>query len=393
MPNTPVCFTLPKSKPLQWLVDAGKGVPSDVRTRLIANFFSSPSPLIVVALADLTVNLIAFVRHPNAFFMALVTADAILLALRATLLLRTRGAVRNGKVTTPDLFLVSGIVWTALLGSGSALCVATLDPVLLFLSITSTMGIVSGIVSRNNFAPRLAFMQVALCVVPMQTVIPFLGEPLMMISFVICPLFLAGMMKTITSINGAYLAMMMAKRDSEERASHDALTGLWNRSGLMSALSRATSGGRAGTERIALLYVDLDGFKAVNDLLGHAAGDDLIRQAAARISGAVPANCLVARLGGDEFIIVVPVQDRPAALAIGDAVIEAVSRPYEMGALSVPPIGASIGIACSDRLQTSEELLAEADAALYQAKNAGKGQCVLAAPAGGGSVAKPLLAA
>ena len=383
---------MPKSKSLRWLTDAGKDVPADVRLRFMSGFFASAVPIFIGALALISVNVAAVIRHPTAIFGAVLAVDATLLLVRISILLQTHRAMRRGKLKTPDLFLASGIAWTVLVGASTALCVASRDPVLQFLAPTTMMGIVAGLVTRNNCAPRLAVLQVALCDVPLQFAVPFCGQPWMIISIAQCPLLLAAMTKTVFGISRAYLAVVMAKLESEERATHDPLTGLWNRSGLMSALSRATRGGSTGTG-IALLYVDLDGFKAVNDLLGHAAGDDLIRKAAVRISDSVPDAALVARLGGDEFIIVAPGQDERGALVIGNAVIAAISRPYELGAHCVPRIGASIGIACSDRVKLPDDLLADADAALYQAKNAGKGHCVIAGPHERSSIAKAPLAA
>ena len=384
---------MPRSKSLRWLTDAGNDVPDDVRLRFMSGFFVSAVPVIIGALALISVNVVAAIRHPTAPFIAVLAMDAALLLVRVTLIGQTHRATRRGEYTTPDLFLASGIAWTVLVGAGTALCMASRDPVLQFLAPTTMMGIVAGLVTRDNCAPRLALLQVALCDVPLQFAIPFCGQPWMILSIAQCPLLLAAMTKTVFGISRGYLAVVMAKLESEDRATHDALTGLWNRSGLMSALSQATRGGFSGTAGIALLYVDLDGFKAVNDRLGHAAGDDLIRKAAVRICDSVPETALVARLGGDEFIIVAPGQDACGASVIGDAVIAAVSRPYELGAHAVPRIGASVGIACSDRTTSPDELLADADAALYLAKSKGKGHCIIAEPRDGSSLARPSRAA
>ncbi len=384
---------MPRFKSLRWLADAGNDVPEDVRLRLISILQTSFFPLVLGGLSSAAVDVVAAIRHPTAAFITLVTADVVLLFVRSTIVLWTHRAAARGHLHAPDLFLVSSITWTALVGVSSAFCIASLDPVLQFLGPTTMMGIVAGIVTRNNCAPRLAILQVALCDIPLQVAIPFCGQPWLFISIAQCPLFLAGMAKTIFGLSRAYLAMVMARHDSEERATHDPLTGLWNRSGLMLALAAPSYGRRINAERIALLYVDLDGFKAVNDQLGHAAGDDVIRQAAVRITESVPEAALVARVGGDEFIVVVPGHDGHGGLAIGDAIILAVSQPFEFDAHSVPPLGASIGIACSERSHSPDELVAEADAALYVAKNAGKGRCVLADPSDRTRLALPRRAA
>ena len=200
----------------------------------------------------------------------------------------------------------------------------------------------------------------------------------MMISVAQCPLFLAAMTKTVFGITEAYLTAVMAKRDSETKATHDALTGLWNRAGLMLALTQAFANAAADPESFALLYIDLDGFKVINDELGHAAGDDILRQASVRISDAVPVGSLVARLGGDEFVVIVPGGLASGDLAIGEAVIAPVTQSYRLDARSAAWVGASVGVARSDDARSAEQLLADADAALYRAKAKGKGCCVVA---------------
>ena len=393
MPSAVIYCTMPKYRSLNWLTDPGRHVPDEVRLRLMSAFFTSTMPLLVGVACNTMILLVAAIRHPSAPFVALLIADIALFIARLTILVRTRRSAWRGQLLAPDLFITCSIGWTALVGLGTGLCMASGDCVLQFLAPTTMMGIIAGLVTRNNCAPRLALLQVALCDVPLQLAIPFGGQPWMMISIAQCPLMLAVMTKTIVGISEAYLTVVMAKRDSEMQATHDVLTGLWNRAGLMRSLTGSLKNTAAGAASFALLYIDLDGFKVINDRLGHAAGDDLLRQAAARISEAVPAGALVARLGGDEFIVVAPGQDGCGASVIGDAVIAAVSRPYELGAHSVPRIGASIGIACSDRTTSPDELLAVADAALYRAKSKGKGRCFIAEPRDGGSSTLPQRAA
>ena len=359
-------------------MDAGQDVPDEVRVRLISNFFTSTIPLIMGVLGLVSVNVVAVIRHPTTPFVIVLAMDAALLLFRLTVLLQTHRAIRRGRIGSPDLFLASGIAWTTLVGVATALSMASRDPVLQFLAPTTMMGIVAGLVTRNNCAPRLAILQVALCDVPLQFAIPFSGQPWMMLSVAQCPLFLAAMTRTILGFSRAYLAMTMAKRESEERSTHDPLTGLWNRSGLMAALARRPADCAPASERFALLYIDLDGFKAVNDQVGHAAGDDLLRQAAMRISDVIPDTALVARIGGDEFVAVVSELAADEAAAMGEALIAAVSQPYRIGASEIPRIGASVGVAWSVAGQTPDELLADADAALYQAKGNGRGRCVVA---------------
>ena len=164
-------------------------------------------------------------------------------------------------------------------------------------------------------------------------------------------------------------------------AAHDALTNLVNRSvlreRLQAALSRPTgaSGDGAG---VALLFVDLDDFKVVNDTLGHQAGDELLVQVAARLTAAVRPSDTVARFGGDEFAVLL---DGPVSAAsarrTAERILFTLRSPFTVTDRQVL-VGASIGIACGVPGHTSaEELLRQADTALYRAKRAGKGQAVM----------------
>jgi diguanylate cyclase (GGDEF)-like protein len=153
------------------------------------------------------------------------------------------------------------------------------------------------------------------------------------------------------------------------RATHDSLTELPNRAALLRQLA-------ASDDNVSVLFIDLDGFKAINDTLGHAAGDKLLVATAERLRRVARAGDTVARLGGDEFVVVVSGVDRPSdALEIGDRIRAAVSRPLPLAGRIVR-LTASIGIAIGDDSRASA-LLADADRAMYQAKQAGRDRCQL----------------
>jgi diguanylate cyclase (GGDEF)-like protein len=165
-------------------------------------------------------------------------------------------------------------------------------------------------------------------------------------------------------------------RESEARAVHDALTGLPNRTLLFDRLDRLMDGLHRRLQSAAVFYLDLDGFKAVNDRLGHEAGDALLRQVAERLRLAVRAEDTVARLGGDEFVIVAPgLADAAAIERKAEAVIAALERPFELNGRLTAQVGVSIGIARApvDGLDGAE-LVRKADLALYEVKRSGKGR-------------------
>ncbi|MFT6257784.1 diguanylate cyclase [Shewanella sp. ALD9] len=163
-------------------------------------------------------------------------------------------------------------------------------------------------------------------------------------------------------------------------AQHDGLTGLPNRSYLMERLSQALKHlRRHGLDQFALLFIDLDRFKVINDSFGHLEGDRFLIETAQRIKSCIRENDTLARMGGDEFVILLDsINATEDAIEVSDRILQALSMPYQLAKQEFIS-GASIGIAFSGRnkLVTSESLLRDADAAMYQAKANGKGCYVI----------------
>ncbi len=176
-----------------------------------------------------------------------------------------------------------------------------------------------------------------------------------------------------------------ARRAAEAEAQSDALTGLRNRRALDGVLAGLLRRG----EPFALMALDLDLFKQVNDTMGHAAGDEVLREAARVMLGAVRAGDVVARAGGDEFVILLPGLVRGARLAeIAERLIEGLERPMRVGG-ALCAISASIGVATTSACErpSAERLTADADAALYASKKAGRGRATIWTPPGEGAQA------
>jgi diguanylate cyclase (GGDEF)-like protein/PAS domain S-box-containing protein len=156
------------------------------------------------------------------------------------------------------------------------------------------------------------------------------------------------------------------------QALHDGLTGLANRSLLLDRLEHALAGNSRSTRHIGVAYLDLDGFKQVNDGAGHAAGDELLVQVANRLRGAVRPGDTVGRLGGDEFaVICTDLGSGKDLSAVADRVLTALREPFLLS-LGTFTISASIGLAMAEAQSTGEQLLGIADAAMYTAKRAGR---------------------
>lgn len=158
------------------------------------------------------------------------------------------------------------------------------------------------------------------------------------------------------------------------RLERDALTGLYNREHLMRQLKRATEGEAA----FALFFIDLDGFKPINDSLGHATGDQILRGVGERLRSVIRAGDVACRLGGDEFcVIAYGVPERAKAGVIAEKIIDALKEPFE----EVPRLGASVGVAIYPHAATHPDaLLDRADVAMYAAKRKGGGRWAISRP-------------
>ncbi len=160
-------------------------------------------------------------------------------------------------------------------------------------------------------------------------------------------------------------------RRFEHEAAHDALTGLPNRNQLIHQLDEVLRQAEPG--RAVVAFLDLDGFKAVNDTLGHAAGDTLLIEVARRLGGEVRSGDLAARLGGDEFALLLhPVDDRQTVERVAQRVLAAIEAPVRIDGQRVQ-ISASIGLASNAETHDPQQLLRQADLAMYDAKRRGAG--------------------
>ena len=185
-------------------------------------------------------------------------------------------------------------------------------------------------------------------------------------------------------LGGAGIGWQLRQRLSDRRrgelkirylAEHDTLSGAFNRASFETALAATERAATAAGSRFAIHCIDLDRFKEVNDTLGHAAGDQVLREVAARLDALCRPGDVLARLGGDEFAILQLTLDGPQDVETrGQAIVDALSRPLEIDAHRVP-CDVSVGAACFGVDATDvDELLHKADLAMYRSKRSGRGR-------------------
>jgi diguanylate cyclase (GGDEF)-like protein len=179
--------------------------------------------------------------------------------------------------------------------------------------------------------------------------------------------------------NGAVVVFhdITERKRNDERirhlAQHDSLTDLPNRALLKDRLQQAMSYAKRDKQRIALMFVDLDRFKPINDTLGHIVGDWLLKEAASRMRACVRESDTVARVGGDEFVVLLrTVENETDATMVAEKIRNLMNKPFDLAQQSLE-ISCSIGLALyPEHAQNEDELLDYADIAMYRAKQAGR---------------------
>jgi len=185
-----------------------------------------------------------------------------------------------------------------------------------------------------------------------------------------------------SSLRAAVARLTATLKEREEfqhrlahEASHDGLTQLPNRNAVFRHLTSALARTGRGSSTMALLFIDVDGFKAFNDAHGHQVGDTVLRTTAARLKNTIREGDVAGRIGGDEFVVVAePLDGIEDTLRLCERILDVVSQPIQAGGTTIK-VSVSIGVALSDgRALTADELLRDADLAVYRAKDLGRGR-------------------
>ncbi|MGJ5177304.1 diguanylate cyclase [Bradyrhizobium oligotrophicum] len=368
-----LAFSLPNWRVTRWLADPGYPVSSDIRLALVGELYGCWSVFAGGVINTVAVAAALALRTPNFLFITWFVLEITICLLRLAVMLISYRRARDQLTTPTDLHILLSVAWSASVGFGVGISLGSGDWVAASLTCISSAAMVGGICFRNFSAPRLVGTMILCSIGPVIPGVALSREPLLFAMYLQMPLYFLAMTGAAFRLNKMLVAVMHAKRESDERARLDPLTGLNNRTGLIDTLRSKLASKASGDQTFALLYLDLDGFKPVNDTFGHAAGDELLKIVANILRQTASPDDVIARIGGDEFVVVAGNPAIDHALALGERIIEVMTAPITLPGGARVNIGMSIGIAAApDHGSDPEALLFAADAALYEAKSSGK---------------------
>jgi diguanylate cyclase (GGDEF)-like protein len=369
-----MAFSEPRSPFFKWVVSSAQNLSADNRQILLANLFTRTASIVFASICELSVCATAYYLYPRALYAAWGGAVVALLIARLTLIwLCCRRSARNLPTPT-SAFLFASLLWAALLGFGTFLCNTSGNQTLFLLGNVCAVGVIGGLAGRNAGTPRLVLLQISFILGLLgwgAALSPGSGKLVLLFQAPFCA---AGFFTVALRSNRDTVALLLARENSHRLAHEDSLTGLPNRARITELLLERTAAGSLQKDhRFAVLLIDLDGFKAINDSLGHAAGDQILQEAAIRLREVLPAGDLVGRLAGDEFVAI---SDGTALTRdvhlLAERIVKTLARPFALSEAWVH-IGASVGVSLyPEHAKTGPQLLICSDRALYAVKRSGK---------------------
>jgi diguanylate cyclase (GGDEF)-like protein len=362
-----------------------RSIQDQVEIELIDRLISPVRPLILYVLGFGLCIGVMWWRTEAPVFHALFFA--------ATIASLARGAVLLAyllRAETPALTLAGARRWESahaacaifcnlVLAAFSLVCFQTGQPAGYLLATCFALGQAASVATRNP-RPWLANVLVTLALGPIVIVCVLSADDTLRAMAALVAFSLLSFYETSLNHARNLRELLLSRRRAALAANHDALTGLVN----LRRFDEAASDLFDQRQPFALLYVDLDGFKPINDTYGHPSGDEVLRQVANRLRALAGPRDVVARVGGDEFAIVLEGEHGAGQVKlIADQIVMLLAQPVSLGSLTVR-VGGSVGAVIhsggQDRLCSLSELKRLADEALYASKREGKGRAQLAAP-------------
>jgi diguanylate cyclase (GGDEF)-like protein len=373
------------------LFPSSRQLPDEVLGELVNMMFTALPPIIVMGIATTGMAILFATETLGLAFPLIGVACVAITALRIGIILSYRRRLIGSELSLAEIrrwesrYAWSSYGFALTLGALNGWALAG-DEVLAHMLVTGLIfGYGAGLATRIAVRPAICTISLMLAVVP--TLVGLAskfgdfgnrGEVIYLTQAAFIAAFAVAGLETVAYVYRTTLQHLLTKRDLVRLARQDALTGLPNRLLLQDRFEADIVQIKGSENLVAVLVLDLDRFKAVNDQFGHPVGDELLRAVAKRLRNTVAEQDTVARIGGDEFVVVqTGIRHEDQARTLAHRIIRVISAPYQLNQHKVQ-IGVSIGIAIAPRNGLElKTLAASADAALYIAKRGGRGRVML----------------
>lgn len=361
-----------------WLTSGPQPQPASIVRKLVLQGQTKLRTLVIAMVGTiLTVGITAHLSGAVWAYAWLGTEIALSAARFATVVALQR-ATASGRKGNAAATMILDLTRSTTYSIGCVLCVLSGDPTLTLLAGMVIAGLTGGISSRSAGTPHFGIAQIGILVLPFS--LATIGSPIPHINVMafLFPIYGIGVVVVLLENYQILLELVLSESKNLRLASYDSLTGLPNRvmkrARLAQLLSSNVAASQTGRQPFTVFGLDLDGFKTINDRLGHSAGDAALVAVADRLRDAVGGEEVIFRVGGDEFVMLIPDITTAEAEEIASRIIRRVSEPYDLGLGTPLDIGISVGSASFPQDgDSADELLSAADSAMYAAKRRGKG--------------------
>ncbi len=347
----------------------------------MASLYSNPLSLLIGAFVGSGICIAAALTTGNETLIGAGWVVCIIAFVRVTMLVGVKYIRRYNSRIIEIIFEIGAFAYAASLGAIASLAVylETLGAVQMLLVVVA-VSYATAIAARNAGRPVVALGQLLLVLAPLSAAMVASSEPLIQLLGVATILHIPSTISITFNVYRPLRASIAAAKTNAKLAEKmqvlartDVVTGLANRAGLNHAMVE-TMMGVDENSRLTLIWIDLDRFKEVNDLLGHPVGDRVLNEVAKRLSGVSPETATVARFGGDEFIVFCPIEDRKDAEKLASEIHAEIMRPLRIDGERLE-VRASLGVSMlPDNGNDADTLMQSADLALYHAKVGGRSQ-------------------